>query len=94
MFSFDNVFSDKTSTTELFEKAVKENVKTAIEGFNVTVFAYGQTSSGKTFTMRGNDENMGLIPLSVQQIFQEIAEDQEREYKISVSYLEVRHLFS
>lgn len=89
MFSFDNVFSDKASTTELFEKAVKENVKTAIEGFNVTVFAYGQTSSGKTFTMRGNEDNMGLIPLSVQQIFQDVAQDSERDYKITVSYLEV-----
>jgi len=41
MFSFDNVFSDRATTTELFEKAVKENVKTAVDGFNVTVFAYG-----------------------------------------------------
>ena len=37
-----------------------------------TVFAYGQTSSGKTFTMKGHDGSMGVIPLCIQQIYQEI----------------------
>jgi hypothetical protein len=60
-----------------------------MQGFNVTVFAYGQTSSGKTFTMRGTDKSLGLIPLSIQQVFQFIENDKERDYEISVSYLEV-----
>lgn len=61
-----------------------------MQGINVTVFAYGQTSSGKTFTMRGNDKNLGLIPLSIQEVFSCIDNDQERDYEITVSYLEVR----
>jgi hypothetical protein len=53
MFSFDNVFSEGVSTQEIFDQQVKELVHTAMKGINVTVFAYGQTSSGKTYTMRG-----------------------------------------
>jgi centromeric protein E len=57
---------------------VKQNVHTALSGINQTVFAYGQTSSGKTFTMRGsfdtknNKGEKGLIPLSIQEIFRVI----------------------
>ena len=65
-------------------------VTTAMQGINVTVFAYGQTSSGKTFTMRGNDRSLGLIPLSIHQVFDYIQKDQDRDYEITVSYLEVR----
>src|SRR5687767_9620021 len=54
MFSFDNVFGEKMTTDEIFNVQVKELVNTAMQGINVTVFAYGQTCSGKTFTMRGN----------------------------------------
>jgi centromeric protein E len=61
-----------------------------MQGFNVTVFAYGQTSSGKTYTMRGyRQKDPGLIPLSIQQVFDSIHEDNLRNYTITVSYLEV-----
>jgi centromeric protein E len=53
MFSFDSVFGEKISTQEIFDSSVSELVETALSGINVTVFAYGQTSSGKTHTMRG-----------------------------------------
>jgi centromeric protein E len=47
-----------------------------MDGFNVTAFAYGQTSSGKTYTMRGyNDKELGLIPLTIQQVFDYINND-------------------
>ena len=75
MFSFDSVFGEGVNTHEIFEKQVKELVTTAMEGINVTVFAYGQTSSGKTFTMRGVDKQPGLIPLSISQVFDHIGND-------------------
>jgi centromeric protein E len=55
------------------------------------VFAYGQTSSGKTHTMKGypsNNEVTGLIPLSVDHIFKVIGAS-DRKYSISVSYIEI-----
>ena len=90
MFTFDRIFSEKVPTQEIFDTSVKELVETAMSGMNVTVFAYGQTSSGKTYTMRGYDKkDPGLIPLSIQQVFDCITNDKERSYQISVSYLEV-----
>lgn len=90
MFSFDNVFGEKMTTLDIFDQQVKELVHTALKGINVTVFAYGQTSSGKTFTMRGYNNSEGLIPFSIEEIFAAISNDSERDYQISVSYLEVR----
>ncbi len=55
MFTFDSVFGERVSTQEIFDNHVRELVTTAMTGINVTVFAYGQTSSGKTHTMRGYD---------------------------------------
>ena len=73
---------------------MRDLVKNALGGINQTVFAYGQTSSGKTFTMRGypqakEGQDLGLIPLSIKEIFDYIKEDSERTYKVSVCYMEV-----
>ena len=67
-------------------------MQAALDGINQTVFAYGQTSSGKTHTMKGYpsaSEITGLIPLSVQHIFRTIEQQSERDYNISVSYIEI-----
>ncbi len=91
MFTFDNVFGERAHTQQIFDSQVKELVISAMQGFNVTAFAYGQTSSGKTYTMRGyNDADPGLIPLSIRQVFDCINDDKDRKYDINVSYLEVR----
>ena len=57
----------------MYEASVKKVVKKTVEGYNGTVFAYGQTSSGKTHTMRGHIEEAGIIPLAVADLFEEIA---------------------
>lgn len=54
-----------------------------------TVFAYGQTSSGKTHTMRGTPQEPGITLLAVQDIFNHIATTQDREFLLRVSYMEV-----
>ena len=60
----------------IFKEAGLEIVESVLEGFNGTIFAYGQTSSGKTFTMTGPDiedeEMQGLIPRMVNHVFQRI----------------------
>ena len=64
------------STEDIFESEAKKLVLAALDGYNVTIFAYGQTASGKTFTMRGNETQQGLIPLALHDIFNEL----ERSY--------------
>ena len=90
MFTFDSVFGERAHTQQIFDSQIKELVLSAVQGFNVTAFAYGQTSSGKTYTMRGyNEADPGLIPLSIRQVFDWINNDKDRKYDINVSYLEV-----
>lgn len=57
--------------------------------FIVSILAYGQTATGKTFTMLGNNENPGIIPLSLEFIFNEALKDQSREYSFRMSLLEI-----
>ncbi|XP_070384334.1 uncharacterized protein [Dermacentor albipictus] len=60
-----------------------------MQGFNGTIFAFGQTSSGKTHTMMGNSSQPGLIPLAINAIFDIIQNVPEREYLLRVSYMEI-----
>ena len=64
-------------------------IKGAVGGFNTTIFAYGQTSSGKTHTMMGNKEDPGIIPLAMDQLFSIVEKTQDRNFVIQVSYMEI-----
>eukprot|EP00347_Sterkiella_histriomuscorum_P011965 403370418 len=97
-YLFDNVFNEDMSNQEIFDQDSKQKILSALEGYNVTIFAYGQTCSGKTFTMRGSDENFGVIPQTLAEIFQSIDEARlkpqntthsQTEFSIKVSYLEI-----
>lgn len=88
-FTYDRVFPEWSSNEDVFENIAKPLVFNALNGVNSTIFAYGQTSSGKTFTIRGNAENPGIIPLTVREIFEVIRSRTDREYCLKVSYLEV-----
>jgi hypothetical protein len=90
VYQFDNVFGPEISTQQIFDSHVREVVQAAMEGINQTVFAYGQTSSGKTHTMRGSRKTCeGLIPLSVAELFENMTKDSSRSYEVSVQYLEL-----
>uniref|UniRef100_A0A803KS51 Kinesin motor domain-containing protein n=1 Tax=Chenopodium quinoa TaxID=63459 RepID=A0A803KS51_CHEQI len=95
-FTFDKVFGPTSKQIDLFDHAVSPIVYEVLEGYNCTIFAYGQTGTGKTYTMEGgarkkNGEfpsDAGVIPRSVRRIF-DILEDQQAEYSMKVSFLEL-----
>ncbi|MBA0864423.1 hypothetical protein Goshw_002754 [Gossypium schwendimanii] len=95
-FLFDKVFGPSSQQKELFELAVSPIVNEVLEGYNCTIFAYGQTGTGKTYTMEGgarkkNGEfpsDAGVIPRAVKQIF-DILEAQSAEYSMKVTFLEL-----
>lgn len=60
-----------------------------MEGYNGTVFAYGMTGTGKTFSMQGTANSPGVIPLAITDIFSYIRENPDREFLLRVSYLEI-----
>lgn len=78
MFNFDRVYSMDAKQESIFEFTAKPILEDIFIGFNGTIFAYGQTGAGKTFTMMGEDltnpANMGIIPRSVFEIFSKILE--------------------
>ncbi|KAI3984185.1 hypothetical protein MKX01_011139 [Papaver californicum] len=73
-FEFDHIFKAERKTLEVYELRTRELVSAAVRGFNGTVFAYGQTNSGKTHTMRGSASEPGVIPLAVRDLFRTIQE--------------------
>ncbi|CAN1145683.1 Kinesin-like protein KIN-5D [Linum perenne] len=95
-FQFDKVFGPSAKQKELYDLAVSPIVYEVLEGYNCTIFAYGQTGTGKTYTMEGgarkkNGEfpvDAGVIPRAVEQIFN-ILEAQRAEYNLKVTFLEL-----
>ena len=73
-FTFDNVFDWNCTQSEVYNETAKPIVDSVLEGYNGTVFAYGQTGTGKTHTMDGGagDSERGIIPKTFTQIFEAI----------------------
>ena len=89
-FFFDHVFDKTTSQLEIYNKTTKPLLENIIEGFNATVFAYGATGSGKTYTMLGNNQNeRGIMPRSVSDLFKILQKQKNKEFRIQVSYVEI-----
>ncbi|CAK9143588.1 unnamed protein product [Ilex paraguariensis] len=88
-YTFDHVFDQDCSNGRVYELLTKDIIRAAVEGFNGTAFAYGQTSSGKTFTMNGSENDPGIIHRAVKDIFCEIQMTTDREFLIRVSYMEI-----
>ncbi|KAM7262604.1 hypothetical protein ACFE04_000287 [Oxalis oulophora] len=88
-YAFDKVFGPYSCTPEVYEVAAKPVVRSAMDGINGTVFAYGVTSSGKTHTMHGDQITPGIIPLAIKDVFNMIQDTPGREFLLRVSYLEI-----
>lgn len=96
-FVYDRVFGEDANTCEIYNALVSDVVESVTEhGINGTVFTYGQTCSGKTFTMQGcsnPDSSIGIIQLAARDVFQSIKERQsdgiESECSVRVSYVEI-----
>ncbi|KAM5551725.1 kinesin-like protein KIN-7O [Rosa sericea] len=88
-FEFDRVFGEDCKTSEVYQSRTKDLVEAAVRGFNGTVFAYGQTNSGKTYTIRGSATEPGVIRLAVRDMFDLIQQDVDREFLLRMSYMEI-----
>ncbi|KAK2917397.1 hypothetical protein Q8A73_004143 [Channa argus] len=92
-YVFDRVLPPNTTQEHVYDQCAKQIVKDVLGGYNGTIFAYGQTSSGKTHTMEGklhNPQLMGIIPRIAHDIFDHIySMDENLEFHIKVSYFEI-----
>lgn len=88
-FSFDNVYAGAIPNSEVYQRSVETLVQQVMDGYHGTVFAYGMTGSGKTYSMQGTAEDPGVIPLAVRSIYDHIAAHPERRFSVRVAYLEI-----
>ncbi|KAM9342849.1 kinesin-like protein KIF1B isoform 5-T5 [Pholidichthys leucotaenia] len=101
-FSFDYSYWSHTtpedpcfaSQNRVYNDIGKEMLEHAFEGYNVCIFAYGQTGAGKSYTMMGKQEpgQEGIIPMLCEDLFEKINEDSNKEdlsYSVEVSYMEI-----
>ncbi|XP_017295220.1 kinesin-like protein KIF3B [Kryptolebias marmoratus] len=92
VFTFDSVYDWNSKQLDLYDETFRPLVDSVLFGFNGTIFAYGQTGTGKTYTMEGirNDpERRGVIPNSFEHIFTHISRSQNQQYLVRASYLEI-----
>ncbi|XP_010529861.1 PREDICTED: kinesin-like protein KIN-5B [Tarenaya hassleriana] len=95
-FTFDKVFGPKAQQRAIYDQAIAPIVHEILEGFSCTVFAYGQTGTGKTYTMEGGmrkkggdlPAEAGVIPRAVRHIFDTL-EAQNADYSMKVTFLEL-----
>jgi hypothetical protein len=92
IFSFDKVFPQEC-TQELIYQSVSAHVKATVRGYNTTIFAYGSTGSGKSYSMTGNSSAPGIIPRAISEIFSIIeataAQESDVFFYVRLSYVEL-----
>lgn len=105
VFSFDEHYISESSNKEIYQKSIKPLILTSLDGINTTIFMYGQTGSGKTYTILGdkqfltenigemfidrNKKELGILLLSINELFERIRKDEEKTYMIKCSYIEI-----
>lgn len=87
IYTFDSVYDWNSTQEEIYADIFHPIVDSVLQGFNGTIFAYGQTGTGKTFTMEGREENPGVIPRTFSDIFNHIARSSHKQFLVRSSYL-------
>ena len=91
-FYFDAVFDDKVEQKHIYDICASGLVDSVLNGYNGTIFAYGQTGAGKTHTMEGKPDppnQRGIIPHSFYHIFEHVNSAKDLQFLIRASYLEI-----
>ncbi|KAK1433180.1 hypothetical protein QVD17_10086 [Tagetes erecta] len=89
-YTFDYAFAPDSKNADVYERSISSTISGVVHGLNATVFAYGSTGSGKTYTMVGTEGDPGLMVLSLHTIFDFIKNDKSSDvFEVTCSYLEV-----
>ncbi|KAJ1729171.1 tubulin-dependent ATPase kip3, partial [Coemansia biformis] len=89
-FVFDRVYGEESTQRDVYEGTTRGLLDAVMNGYNSTVFAYGATGCGKTYTISGSPEDPGVIFLTMQELFERVtAAEDEKTIEVALSYLEV-----
>mmetsp|Transcript_62364 Transcript_62364/g.167305 ORF Transcript_62364/g.167305 Transcript_62364/m.167305 type:complete len:591 (-) Transcript_62364:39-1811(-) len=92
-FTFDHVYSEESNQSNVYKNTARDAVLSSLSGYNATIIAYGQTGTGKTYTMEGEPERKlrGIIPRATEEIFGHIenAASERKKFLVRASYLQI-----
>ena len=92
-YEYDFVFDENTPQSKVYESTTNNLIQQVIEGYNATIFAYGATGTGKTYTMVGNSSNTGIMIRTIRDLFfsinDYISKYENKNYVIKISYIEI-----
>ena len=88
-FEFDFIFSEEITQKEIYEYTTEKLINKVMEGFNATIFAFGATGSGKTYTMVGNNKENGIMIRSINDLFLKLNNEKNKDFSVYISYIEV-----
>ena len=91
-YKFDGILPMDITQDKVFDVVAKPVIEDVMQGINGTIFAYGQSGSGKTFTITGGSErytDRGLIPRTIAHIFESFRQRPECKHSLYISYLEI-----
>lgn len=95
-YTFDRVFGAESDQETVFDGIAENTLNEMLEGYNCTIFAYGQTGTGKTYTMSGDsflddddkvNDNSGIISRTLEQLFRILEE--KTEFLVKISFIEL-----
>ena len=89
ILKYDYAFDSLVGQEKIFNCTTKNLIDDIVNGYNATVFAYGATGAGKTYTMLGEDENPGIMVLTLRDLYKKILLYQNRDYVIKLWYIEI-----
>jgi hypothetical protein len=91
-FTYDRVFSKRATQTDVFD-SVSDLVDSVVRGYNATIFAYGATGSGKTFSMSGEQSKPGIVPRAIGKVFEKVqamaTKDSDTLFMVSMGFVEL-----
>ena len=88
-YEYDFVFGENASQEEVYENTTASLIRQVVEGYSATIMAYGATGSGKTYTMVGKGDKIGLMIRSIRDLFNFVNGQQNKVYSIKISYIEI-----
>ena len=88
-FQYEKVFDAEATNKDIFTAIIEKSWQCITKGINLCVFTYGQTSSGKTYTMKGVEKDPGLVVQTLEGIFSKLGHQYKCCFEITMSYFEV-----
>ena len=87
--AYDHAFGPSCTNASIFQTMGQSLVDAAVDGYNTVLFMYGQTSSGKTFTLFGSDTEAGLVEHALSRVQQRVSSSLDCEFVVKMTYSEL-----